>query len=465
MAPLVPDIISSEMNLIVAFIVGIGFGFALEQAGFSSTRKLVGLFYGYDFTVLKVFFTAGLTAMTGVLLFSHLGLLDLSVIYINPTFLYSALIGGVIMGAGFIIGGFCPGTSICAAAVGRIDALAFIGGSVIGILIFTEAYPAIEPLYMASSMGALTMYEMLNLSPEAFGILLTAVAVFAFCFTSKVEDWVNGRQVSFDCVKQLRYAFPLVIPFAFITSGRVTSTFGISLGLYLVILTAATVAVLWLLYRINRADMEEVIPSTPTDYSRVKYVATAAMPFFLITMVWITPSKKEYTLSKVEQQAVIQKASLESMTVDKLAFELMHHAHWYNVVDVRGEEAFESGTIPSAMNIPYGQMYNRQWRQTYRQTYKTNIFVADDPQTARKAALLAKELGDDNPMILQTGVTRFRDIIFNPTEPAGDATKAEVDRYRFHKEASQQLKAMEERLKNLQKPPQKKIQKIQGGCV
>jgi hypothetical protein len=66
MGPLVPYVISVEFSLVIAFFIGIAFGFILEQAGFSSAKKLVGLFYGYDFTVLRVFFTAGITAMTGV---------------------------------------------------------------------------------------------------------------------------------------------------------------------------------------------------------------------------------------------------------------------------------------------------------------------------------------------------------------------------------------------------------------
>ena len=56
MGPLVPDIIGNELNLVVALLIGIAFGFILEQAGFSTSKKLVGLFYGYDFTVLRVFF-------------------------------------------------------------------------------------------------------------------------------------------------------------------------------------------------------------------------------------------------------------------------------------------------------------------------------------------------------------------------------------------------------------------------
>ncbi|TNF40300.1 MAG: sulfurtransferase, partial [Bacteroidetes bacterium] len=53
------------VNLLIGFIIGIGFGFALEQAGFSSSRKLAGMFYGYDTTVLKVFFTAAIVALVG----------------------------------------------------------------------------------------------------------------------------------------------------------------------------------------------------------------------------------------------------------------------------------------------------------------------------------------------------------------------------------------------------------------
>ena len=140
MGPLVPELVTPELNLIVALLVGIAFGYILEQAGFSSSRKLTGLFYGTDFTVLRVFFTAGVTAMIGVLLLTKLGVLDGSVLYVNPTFLYSAILGGLIMGIGFVVGGFCPGTSFCAAAVGRIDGMMFVAGGLAGVLVFGEAF-------------------------------------------------------------------------------------------------------------------------------------------------------------------------------------------------------------------------------------------------------------------------------------------------------------------------------------
>jgi rhodanese-related sulfurtransferase len=217
MGPLVPFIISNEFNLIIALLAGIGFGFVLEQAGFSSTKKLVGLFYGYDFTVLKVFFTAGVTAMIGVLLFGQIGILDLSLIYINPTYLWSALVGGAIMGLGFIIGGFCPGTSVCAAAIGKLDGLAFVFGSGLGVLIFAEGYPLFDKIYLAEAWGPVLMNEKLGMSKILFAFLLTAVAFISFYLTRLIENRVNGIQSKLPKNKVIFYSSAVGLAFLVLT--------------------------------------------------------------------------------------------------------------------------------------------------------------------------------------------------------------------------------------------------------
>ncbi len=217
MGPLVPEIISNEFNLMIAFIIGIGFGYVLEQGGFSSTRKLAGLFYGYDFTVLRVFFTAGVTAMVGVLLLEHFNLLNIKMIYVNPTFLWSALIGGGIMGAGFIIGGFCPGTSVCAAAAGRLDAMFFLAGSFIGIFAFTEMYPLFKDIYVAENWGAVRIDVFLGLSKELFAVIMSVVAIGAFIGVRFIEDKVNGKKTVFDTKKfKTRFAMAAVPVFVII---------------------------------------------------------------------------------------------------------------------------------------------------------------------------------------------------------------------------------------------------------
>lgn len=184
------------LDLLIALFIGIGFGFALEQAGFSSSRKLVGMFYGYDTTVIKVFFTAAIVALTGSQILSYFGLLDLSKVFVNEYYVKASIIGGVIMGAGFIMGGFCPGTGLSAMSIGKIDALFFFLGGLTGALIFAETYPAIQKLAEGSFKGPVKINEALGLSPGLFTFLLIAAAVAMFWIAEKAEKRFARPEIS-----------------------------------------------------------------------------------------------------------------------------------------------------------------------------------------------------------------------------------------------------------------------------
>jgi hypothetical protein len=190
--PLIPQgIIGQEWNNVSGLVLGMGFGYVLESSGFSSSRKLAGVFYGYDFVVLKVFFTAAITAMVGLLYFSYLGWIDFSMIYINPTFLTSAIVGGVIMGLGFIMGGFCPGTSFCGAAIGKIDAMLFTLGMFVGVFLFSEAFPLFEKIYYGGPLGNSLVNDVLGMSQGLFALILIIVAIGAFMVATIVEKRVK----------------------------------------------------------------------------------------------------------------------------------------------------------------------------------------------------------------------------------------------------------------------------------
>ena len=190
MGPIIPIYeISQELNFLIAFVIGIGFGFALEQAGFSSSRKLAGMFYGYDTTVLKVFFSAAIVAMLGLIFLNHFEMIDMSIIYINDYYVNSAIIGGVIMGVGFIVGGFCPGTSVCAAAIGKIDALAYLGGSLIGIFLFAETYNWWKDIYMKNHLGSVKLSTILGISDGILILLVITAAVMMFL----VGEWAEKK--------------------------------------------------------------------------------------------------------------------------------------------------------------------------------------------------------------------------------------------------------------------------------
>jgi len=84
------------------------------------------------------------------------------------------------MGLGFIMGGFCPGTSMCAAAIGKIDAMVFIGGLFIGVSIFTEVYPLIENMYLANFMGYPKLSEFINIGDGLMSLLIIVMAIIVF---------------------------------------------------------------------------------------------------------------------------------------------------------------------------------------------------------------------------------------------------------------------------------------------
>lgn len=190
MGPLLPNgIIPAEWSSIIAILIGIVFGFVLEASGFSSSRKLAGVFYGYDFAVLKVFFTAAVVSVIGIYYMDYLGYLDITQLYVHPTYLWAAIIGGVIMGIGFVAGGFCPGTSLCAVAIGKLDAWVYVGGIMIGIFIFSELFDFIEPIFDADFLGNITLIDTFNWNPYWFIFIFSIIAIVAFA----VSDLVRKR--------------------------------------------------------------------------------------------------------------------------------------------------------------------------------------------------------------------------------------------------------------------------------
>ncbi len=170
----------TEVSLIFAFIIGIVFGFALERGGFGNARILAAQFYFTDMRVLKVMFTAIVTAMLGVYYLTWIGWLDLSLVYFSDTYILPQALGGFILGVGFVIGGYCPGTSVVSFATGRYDGLIFILGVMFGIFVFGLIFPSITEFYYSTYMGKVTLPAWLNMSYGAVVFLVVVMALGAF---------------------------------------------------------------------------------------------------------------------------------------------------------------------------------------------------------------------------------------------------------------------------------------------
>jgi uncharacterized protein len=180
-----------EASLIVAFFIGAGFGFALERAGFGSSRRLTDIFYGRDFAVMKVMFTAIVVAMVGIFYLERFGLLVRQDIWILPTFLWPQILGGLIFGAGFVMGGWCPGTAFVGLVSGKIDAAVFLVGILLGSLGWGFAFEHVKWFYASGSMGQVTLYEWIGLKPEVVVLLVVLLALGMFAGGNLIQRLVT----------------------------------------------------------------------------------------------------------------------------------------------------------------------------------------------------------------------------------------------------------------------------------
>lgn len=180
--------IGEEASLAFALLIGVAFGFFLERAGLGSAKKLSAQFYLKDLTVFKMMFTAIITAMLGVFWMNWLGVIHSDLIYLTPTFVWPQVIGGLVFGVGFIIGGYCPGTSCVASSTGSLDGLMNVAGLLFGIFIFGELYPWIEGFYTAGAMGQVTFAAVLKLPEGVMVLILLIVALVGFWASEKLES-------------------------------------------------------------------------------------------------------------------------------------------------------------------------------------------------------------------------------------------------------------------------------------
>jgi uncharacterized membrane protein YedE/YeeE len=193
------DVLAQEaltpVSLFGAVALGVAFGFVLERSGFGRAQKLVAQFYLTDMTVYRVMFTAVVTAAVGSSLLAALGLLDLKAVTVNyPTFLWPMILGGLLVGAGFVTSGYCPGTSVVAAASGKLDGLLTVVGVAIGAVAYAELQPTVAAFHDSGKLGGLFLYQLVHLPPLALAALIAVAAVASFYGAGAIERLVNQKR-------------------------------------------------------------------------------------------------------------------------------------------------------------------------------------------------------------------------------------------------------------------------------
>jgi len=176
--------------VLVTLAVGFCFGFVLERAGFGNARNLAAQFYLYDMRVLKVMFTAIVTAMLLIFASAALGVLDFGALEVPATYLGPAIVGGLLLGVGFILGGYCPGTSLVSMSTLKIDGAIFVLGVASGLLVFGHTVPDFWNFWnFSGAFGRLTLNELVGLDAGWVVLGVVVMAVGAFWFVEQVEAY------------------------------------------------------------------------------------------------------------------------------------------------------------------------------------------------------------------------------------------------------------------------------------
>ena len=368
------DKLGSPTAFFLALLIGVGFGFALERAGFSSSRRLAGVFYFTDMAVVKVMFSALITAMLGLSYLVAVGWIRMDQVFLMPTIYGAQVVGGLLFGVGFAMGAWCPGTAAAGLAAGRIDALVFLVGTVGGSILFNEFFPAIGGLYMAGDRGVQMAYDTLGMSRNTFVLALTVVAVAAFWLAEWAEKARTGRApyLGSPFLKQ----FSLVL---------------VALALGLFVLTPATTTV--------------VAPSLETG------AVSAAM-------------EEKFLMEGVDK-------AQDHIEPEELADRLMAGDPDLVVVDVRPMSEFNVFHIRGAMNMPITQLADAL--QPHKNKGLIVLYSNGMTHPAQARDSLQRQ-GFDNVYLLTDGLQGFRERCLKPVslrpEPLTAPATARVNAWR-----------------------------------
>jgi len=131
------------MQIIWAVILGILFGFVLHRVGASNPQRIIDMLRLKDFHLMKAILFG--IAVASALLFvgMALGIIDSAHLSIKASY-WGVVIGGLILGLGWAIGAYCPGTGVAALGDGRKDAVFFVLGGLVGALIYMFVYTKIQ---------------------------------------------------------------------------------------------------------------------------------------------------------------------------------------------------------------------------------------------------------------------------------------------------------------------------------
>jgi uncharacterized protein len=181
------------MIYVIALILGVCFGFALNKAGLTRYTKIVDQFRLKDMTVLKFMMTALVVTMLGLYPLRAMGIITFPAV--PETYIVGNLVGGLIFGVGMALAGFCPGTAAAGAGEGKWDyivpgVLGFLAGALIFGLTYTSFMPQIKAL---ANYGSVVLPDLWNINPYLAVFVFTLLALGLFYMIDRMGWQRKGK--------------------------------------------------------------------------------------------------------------------------------------------------------------------------------------------------------------------------------------------------------------------------------
>jgi hypothetical protein len=162
-------------------VLGVVFGFTLEKSRAFEPAMVLGQLQLQNFIMIKVFFTAVMTALAGTSLLYTLGMIHPNP---RPLMFFGNAVGGLVMGAGIALAGACPGSLMVQLGVGYRDARYVLAGGLAGAFALVQLEPLLRPVLMEGGAGRITLDHVTRLPYAALG---TALCVVLFACTLALE--------------------------------------------------------------------------------------------------------------------------------------------------------------------------------------------------------------------------------------------------------------------------------------
>lgn len=184
-------------RLFLGLVTGFCLGFILQKAGLTRFRVIVGQLLLRDFTVLTILLVAVVTGAMGVHLLASFGVATLQP---KPALLASAVTGGLVLGTGMALLGWCPVTAVAAAGEGRRDARVGILGMVAGAL----ALPQVDERLLARlldirDVGPATLSDATGIPARVWVALIVAVVGLVL---SVLDQWTPTPPARTEAVRK-----------------------------------------------------------------------------------------------------------------------------------------------------------------------------------------------------------------------------------------------------------------------